>query len=117
MVDKQIESYHISKSEYGIIELLINTRDKWVDFTDSSNIESFLFFIYTKEEFHPTKTDRLIIPLAEFNFDKEKEYNYLELHQQEKDQIIYYWIPYRLLKGDAYIEKLKQSRDERSKTT
>jgi hypothetical protein len=43
----------------------------------------------------------------EFPFDKEKERMYLMSHAQEKDQIYYYWIPVRLIKGKEWTETFK----------
>jgi len=101
----QIESYHISKSEYGIITLIVNTRDKWPVYNFSEgNTDMWLRIVdENQNKFSEGKT----FSWSEFQFDKEKEGRYLRLEQQEKDQIIFYWIPLRLLKGDEYVEHFK----------
>ena len=109
---KQIESYHISKSEYGIIQLIINTRDRWVKYglLNWNYDKTWRVNIFDKDGY--TSIDELVIPEAEFQFDKEAEYYYAQLDQQEKDQIIYYWIPIRLLKGDDWFTKFKDKKNE-----
>lgn len=102
---KQIESYHISKSEYGIITLIVNTKVKWVhyDFSEG-NTDNWL---RTIDEQTNTYSDTLTITYSELGFDKEKEGRYHRLEQQDKDQIVFYWIPLRLLRGDEYVEHFK----------
>lgn len=105
---KQIESYHISKSEYGVITLIVNTKDKWVLYNWSEgNTDNWLRTIDEKTN---TYSDRLTIVYSEFQFDTEKEYRYLRLEQQNKDQIVFYWIPIRLIKGDKWVEHLKSKK-------
>lgn len=102
---KQIKSYHISKSEYGIITLIVNTVDRWVLYDWSEgNTNNWLRTIDEKTN---TYSDTLTILYSEFQFDKEKEVRYLRLEQQNKDQIIFYWIPVRLIKGDVWVETFK----------
>ena len=106
----QIESYHISKSEYGIITLIVNTKDKWVNKYDylnhveGGNIDKFIIEILGDDY---KQLDKLSITYSEFGFDKEKEGRYHRLEQQDKDQIVFYWIPLRLLRGDEYVEHFK----------
>lgn len=111
---KQIESYHISKSDYGIISLIVNTRDRWINYngvlTYSSEHQGEGFSIETFEG--EENTGELFIPKSEFSFDKGKEIFYLESHSQEKEQIYYYWIPVRLIKGDKYIERFKRKQND-----
>lgn len=111
---KQIESYHISKSDYGIISLIVNTRDRWINY---SGVLTYFpehqgegFSIKTFEE--DENTGELFIPQNEFSFDKEKEIFYLGSYSQEKEQIYYYWIPVRLIKGDKYIERFKRKQND-----
>lgn len=109
---KQIESYHISKSEYGIITLIINTKDKWLNYSHGNYYEFYRINFYRDEEdIKRIEEDEIKIPLREFSFDLEKEGRYHRLEQQEKDQIIFYWIPIRLLKGDEYVEHLKKRKE------
>lgn len=110
---KQIESYHISKSEYGVITLIINTVDKWVsyDWTEG-NTDNWLRIIDVETN---TYLDTLTIVYSELGFDKEKEGRYHRLEEQDKDQIIFYWIPLRLIKGDEYVEHFKSKTYELDK--
>lgn len=99
---KLIESYHISKSEYGIITLIVNTSYKWVDYCFIENPLTFLIETSSLDEKDDLVLDKIHLDKEDFGFDKEKEGSYLKLKQQDKDQIVFYWIPLRLLKGDAY---------------
>lgn len=109
---KQIESYHISKSEYGIIQLIINTRDRWLNYglLNWSYDKTWRVNIFDKDGY--TSIDELVISETEFQFNKEAEYHYLQLDQQEKDQIVYYWIPIRLLKGGEYLDRIKKRKEK-----
>lgn len=94
-----IQSHCITKSDYGIVTLIINTIDKWVDYTCIDSVTNFSLFINDKQE--------LVIPRSEFEFDIDAEKHYHRLEQQNKDQITFYWIPVRLLKGDRFLDKIK----------
>jgi len=107
----QIENYHISKSEYGIITLIVNTKWKWVDYRWTEGNTDNWFEIL--EDSKPV--DTLTIVYSEFGFDKEKEGRYLRLEQQEKDQIVFYWIPLKYFKGDEYVEHFKSKINELDK--
>lgn len=109
-MDNQIESYYINKSEYGIIHLLVNTKDKWVSYNwTEGTIANWLTIV---DEETNTYSETLTIPYSEFQFEKEKELLYLRLEQQNKDQINFYWIPYRLIKGDDFIQRLIKKKNE-----
>ena len=99
---KQIESHHISKSEYGVITLIINTSYKWMHYVFIENPLTFMLEVSINNEEDDLVLERLHLDKEEFGFDKSKEGLYRRLEQQEKDQIVFYWIPLRLLKGDAY---------------
>lgn len=99
---KQIESYNISKSQYGVITLIINTRDRWLPFYDRICLGGHEFEVTDEKGF----AEALKIQDEEFGFELEKEGRYHRLNQQEKDQIVYYFIPIRLLKSDEWAEKL-----------
>lgn len=104
---KQIESYHISKSEYGIITLIVNTVDKWLNYNHHDSNEDFHIFIMNENN---QILEHKTIPIVEFSFDYNKEFRYLLLEQQEKDQIVFYWIPLRLIKGDEIVEYFKSKK-------
>lgn len=107
----QIESYNISKSQYGVITLIINTKDKSVLFDDCIVSEGFQIDVW-KDPSRWTIIDSLLVHDHEFGFELEKEGFYHRLHLQEKDQIVYYFIPIRLLKSDEWVEKFIQSKNK-----
>ena len=94
-----IQSHSITKSNYGVVTLIINTIDKWVDCTYIDSVAHFSLFINDKQE--------LMIDRSEFGFDIDVEKYYHRLMLQDKDQITFYWIPVRLLKGDRFLDKIK----------
>ena len=103
----QIESYYISKSEYGIITLIVNTVDKWLNYDYSDGNDTFNLILINEEN---EVLEIKCISNEEFLFDIEKEFNYRRLEQQDKDQIVFYWIPLRFFKGDEYVEHLKKKK-------
>lgn len=94
---KEIENYNISKSQYGIITLIINLRRRWHPFRSWIYGDGYQFDIFDHDD---NIIESLRIPTTEFGFDMENERRYRELSLQERDQIILYFIPIRLLKGD-----------------
>lgn len=105
----QIENYHISKSEYGIITLIVNTVDKWINYNSHESYLSFNLVIMSEDN---EVTETKVIPTHEFGFDEEKYFRYIKLEQQEKDQIVFYWIPLKYFKGDEYVEHFKSKINE-----
>lgn len=99
-----IENYHIKKSDYGIVTLLINTTERWLDHHVIDSLTEFAVDYYNEE----TLLFTIVIKKEELNLDVEKEGMYLRLELQEKDQLQFYWIPLRLLKGDQYAERVIQ---------
>ena len=108
-----VENYHISKSSYGIVELLINTQEKWVDFTIVTGLVKGVmsFGVWFYNEDHSDFVEQFDIPESELQLDPEERY--LKIHQQEKDQITFYWIPLRLTKGDEYMERFKKLKQKK----
>lgn len=95
-----IDNTHVSKSEYGVISVIVNTIDKWVNYDVSQEEDCIVFDWLTKK--HST------VDLIEY-LTKEEEFRYIMLHEQCKDQIIVYLIPLRLVKGDAFINHMKSA--------
>lgn len=79
-----VDNYWIKKYKSGIIHLLINTKNKWVNYHRYNNNE---FGIITTDEEFILNIPELKIPSY-----------YLPTEIQEKDQISFYWIPYNLIK-------------------
>ncbi len=95
---KQVESVVVCHSNSGIVELIINTRDKWVNYHQRNDAEYELEYPTVNS---PEETD---IPIGEeLKFDKgllelNPEIKYFKMNMQEKDQIIFLWIPYQLIR-------------------
>lgn len=111
-MEKQIESYHISKSEYGIVTLIINTRDKGLSYYSEESLDRFKITVFEPILEEDEMRDSIVIQQSDLQLDKKKEYSYLKLDQQCKDQIIFYWIPLRLLRGDICVNSLINKKNE-----
>ncbi len=88
-----VENYNISKSQYGVITLIINTFDRWINF--DWQIGEVCYDIQLWNEFSDGEILKIHYDELKFDFEVEKRYHTLTL--QEKDQIIFYFIPIRLL--------------------
>jgi len=86
-------TYHIEKSSYGIITLIVNTVERWSEYR---LIDSHLSMSFQSED------SILVIPLWEFGFDVKKELHYQKLEAQNKDQVAFYWVPIRLIKESLF---------------
>lgn len=83
---KLIESHSITKCESGIIKAIINTVEKWADYglvTDSLKVFG--------EEIGVHESLTLDLP-----FETGVDYSYYA--RQEKDQIVFIYVPFNLLK-------------------
>lgn len=109
----KIESHHIETSQYGLVTLLINTSERWCEYIIDETLKEVFIHVFEEESkiTNDNSSDKLVLTL-DF-LDKEKEYSYMRLDYQEKDQICIYWIPLRLRKGDEHVNKIKQMRDEK----
>lgn len=87
---KHVESWWVEELPNGIYHLLINTDERWIDF---SRISDTQFLIgehdYGKNTFEDFKSKILNIP----NFLPKNDNIYICTEQQNKDQISFYWIP------------------------
>ena len=83
-----VKSYHISKYKSGIIHLLINTIDKWIDFHRYSNNEYVFKFDELENPEYKLNIPEIILSIPS---------KYLCTTMQNKDQISFYWIPYKLI--------------------
>jgi len=79
-----IDNYYIKSFESGIIQLTINTTKRWLDYNRISN-EKYEVVDNTQNEFLEVK-----LPLKE-------GVRYIATSMQEKDQIIFYYLPYNLI--------------------
>ena len=71
----------------GIFHLLINTKDKWMDFYAYNDTE---FLIGEDvEDIEELKLRMLYIPKF-----LPKNIRFIQTEMQDKDQISFYWIPY-----------------------
>jgi hypothetical protein len=102
-MSKEITSYIITKSEYGIITLAVNTETRWMKMTKFTG-KDFVEIIVSNDDMTEDK-ETLLIPVKEFGFTKD-EAGYRELEQQNKDQMHYYFIPVRLIHGDKFNDEV-----------
>ena len=104
-------SYNISKYESGIIHLLINIKDKWIEY-GNLNIGYDGSYIDLIGDFD----DELIDYTLEIPYlTTDLLYKTVKTVVQEKDQINFYFIPYELITDNSkIIERVKQQREEKS---
>lgn len=72
----------------GIHELIINTNKKWVSYHRYSNDEYAI-------DLDENNEDGFLLQIPEL-----KDLfmlHHICMHRQEKDQIVFYWIPYKLI--------------------
>lgn len=101
-----IESTHVAKSDYGVVTVLINTKEKWENYS-IDEFESVLKLVFYDEN-----SNELIIvgsTSIPLELNKEEEFRYIMTHQQDKDQIVVYLVPLRLVKGDAFVDHVKSA--------
>lgn len=93
-----ITSHFIKTYESGIIQLIINTEERWLDYHRYSDNSYCVTDAENKEE-----QLNVVLPL-------QPNMRYIPSSFQEKDQIIYYYIPLYLImekdKWDRIKEKL-----------
>ena len=79
---------YIKYCKSGVIEAIINTKDRWVNY-------------YTTWDDYPiveiTNEDGFVSDSFHLEVDFADGVSYTRVEQQEKDQIILYFIPYTLL--------------------
>ncbi len=85
-----VDSYWIKKHESGIVQLMINTTDKWVEYHQYTRNE---YGIGTSREDVYDDAYKLIIPKEELDVES----NYISTELQNKDRLSFYFIPYNLL--------------------
>jgi len=95
--NKMITHYHITTYESGIVELLITTQDRWLDYHRYSDD----FFEVSDYERNSEKLE-VKLPL-------EDKMRYSISSLQEKDQIIYYYIPLYLIMEKDKWDKIKEN--------
>ena len=97
-----INSHHIETSEYGIVTLLVNTQDKWVKYMTSWGLNNVEIIIIPEQNQPITE-----LKICDLHLDLATEHHYVTLEQQDKDQIAFYFIPIRLIRGDKYLSKIQ----------
>lgn len=91
-----IDSHFIKSYESGIITLTINTKERWLDYHRFTN-ELF------EVEDYQGNTFPLVVKLP---LEEKMRYSISSL--QEKDQIIYYYIPLYLITDKGRWDKIKE---------
>ena len=92
---EQLTSYFIEKFDSGIIHILFNTKDKWVDYHRQNDNR----YLIGQPEDYPSEDEHkylLEIPEEFIPLDKD-EIMYVKTEIQNKDQINFYYIPTSLL--------------------
>lgn len=82
---KHVKSYWIKEYSSGIIALLFNTNERWIAY-HQQNDETY--------EFWPDGCDSEVIEIDSF---LPEDRNYICTEHQCKDQVVYYYIPFKLM--------------------
>lgn len=91
-----INSHFIKTYESGIIQLTINTKECWLDYCRYSDE------LFEVEDYQGNKFSLVVkLPL-------EEKMKYSKSSIQEKDQIIYYYIPLYLIMDKDKWDKIKE---------
>ena len=95
-MSKHVESWWIQKFNNGIIQLMINTSIRWLGYHEYTQGSYWIGHIGTEDENECKDQDcTLNIPVEKFEFQTGTRY--LPLHIQEKDQIMFYYVPYNMI--------------------
>jgi len=91
---EHVDNYYIEYYDSGIILLMFNTKERWCDYCRQGD-HDFLIGNNCKEDEY---WDNYIIkiPKEELKLDWGKE-GYTVLEAQEKDQIYFYYVPFKLI--------------------
>lgn len=84
MTMQLIHNHYIKSFESGIIQLIINTTKRWLEYDRISNEK---YRISNEEQSNILEVE---LPLKE-------GVKYIATSMQEKDQIIFYYLPYNLI--------------------
>jgi len=95
--NKQITHYHITSHESGIVELLITTQDRWLDYHRYDDNWYSVFDIGEQQDEEHLKVE---LPLR-------KDMRYMSASTQNKDQITFYYIPYPLVMEKNKWDRIK----------
>lgn len=83
-----VENYWITVHDSGIVSIMFNTIDKWVGY-HRYNDNSYLFSTGEEEEIEETE----LVTIENFELNGK----YVCTESQNKDQITFYYIPYKLI--------------------
>lgn len=95
--DNVISSYFIQKYDSGIISLIINTVDRWVNYHRYNDNE----YLFTYDDSDDNEKS-YILKIDESEL--EIPLNYLPTVIQEKDQISFYWLPVEMITNNSKIK-------------
>ena len=103
---KYVENYWVKYYDSGIVHLLFNTTERWLDF---HRYDDNLYRIgeeQGKDETYESYKERLVnIPEEMLSFPLGQMF--IKTEMQEKDQISFYFIPFELIKTPAkYVNSL-----------
>lgn len=112
--NEEVENYNITKFESKIVEIIVNTKEKWIQYYTSlfenqscvsfhnkqiiSDFTGLIVELYNEEVLSNT----IEIDLKEYLTDSKR---YIRLNTQEKNQIIIYLIPRQLLTNNKKLQE------------
>jgi hypothetical protein len=95
MENKIVKSYYTKTHSSGIIECILNTYDKWIDYYLSYSFNELSITISLDDKY---ETDK-------FKLKMENKMKYKLMENQEKDQIVVYFIPYNLIDKEHWLKE------------
>lgn len=95
----KLTSQHVKKLKSGIIEWIINTDKRWMPYRETYSLTNegtrFIITFYNKDE----SEELLKVENKDINeIETDDCFRYVKLNNQEKNQLIIYFIPYQMLK-------------------
>jgi len=100
---KFIEDWHVVHYESGIVNLLINTTERWIDFFQ---INDFLYRIGGDSDIGYPELEEYLLKIPEDKMILEPGISYLPTVLQNKDQIGFYFIPFSLVTKEKNSNKI-----------
>ena len=109
---KYVSSYYIEKLPNGIIHLLINTTERWMNYHEYT-LGEYLVEPYEEAGDSVTVVERILkIPVEDFQMGDVKYHCSLRL--QLGDQISFYYLPFGMIyDGESHI--IKEWKNEENK--
>lgn len=94
MENKIVKSYYTKTHSSGIVECILNTFEKWIDY-DICYYDKKLEIIGSIDDKYVTES---------FDLEMNEKMKYTRMERQEKDQIIIYFIPFNLIGKEQWLK-------------